>query len=276
MAGMANTRRTKPGASAAPARTVHTIKVTLAGSQPPIWRRLQVPSTVTLRASHDVLQAAFGWEDYHMWVFETPLGRYGLPDRDLEISSAAAKRLGQVAPRKGDRLGYTYDFGDDWEHIIVVEAISNPEPGIAYPRCLTGRRACPPEDCGGIWGYDYLIEILTDPGTKNTKNGWNGSASTHPASSTPQPSTQPRQTPRWPASPPSSSKLTAAGPIPPPARSRRTRSRSAVGVLSSGSRVRILPGTARRTGQTRAEHPLSVHRSAGWWLGPSGRVGKSL
>ena len=163
MAAMANTRRTKPGASTAPARTVHTIKVTLAGSQPPIWRRLQVPSTMTLRALHDVLQVAFGWEDYHMWVFETPLGRYGLPDRDLEISSAAAKRLGQVAPHKTDRLGYTYDFGDDWEHIIAVEAISNPEPGIAYPRCLTGRRACPPEDCGGIWGYDYLIEILTDP-----------------------------------------------------------------------------------------------------------------
>jgi hypothetical protein len=163
MAAMANTRRTKPGASTAPARTVHTIKVTLAGSQPPIWRRLQVPSTITLRALHDVLQAAFGWEDYHMWVFETPLGRYGLPDRDLEISSAAAKRLDQIAPRKGDRLGYTYDFGDDWEHIIVTEAISNPEPGIAYPHCLTGRRACPPEDCGGIWGYDYLIEILTDP-----------------------------------------------------------------------------------------------------------------
>jgi hypothetical protein len=163
MAAMANTRRTKPGASTAPARTVHTIKVTLAGSQPPIWRRLQVPSTMTLRALHDVLQVAFGWEDYHMWVFETPLGRYGLADRDLEISSAAAKRLGQVAPHKTDRLGYTYDFGDDWEHIIVVEAISSPEPGIAYPRCLTGRRACPPEDCGGIWGYDYLIEILTDP-----------------------------------------------------------------------------------------------------------------
>jgi hypothetical protein len=163
MTAMANTRRTKPGASTAAARTVHTIKVTLAGSQPPIWRRLQVPSTITLRALHDVLQAALGWEDYHMWVFETPLGRHGLPDRDLEISSAAAKRLDQAAPRKGDRLGYTYDFGDDWEHIIVVEAISSPEPGIAYPRCLTGRRACPPEDCGGIWGYDYLIEILTDP-----------------------------------------------------------------------------------------------------------------
>ena len=163
MAAMANTRRVKPGATTASARTVHTIKVTLTGSQPPIWRRLQVPSAITLRALHDVLQAAFGWEDYHMWVFDTPLGRYGIPDRDLEISNAAAKKLGHVAPRPKDRLSYTYDFGDDWEHTILTEAITAPEPGIAYPRCLTGRRAGPPEDCGGIGGYDYLVEILTDP-----------------------------------------------------------------------------------------------------------------
>jgi hypothetical protein len=163
MTVMANTRRIKPVAATASARTVHTIKVTLAGSRPPIWRRLQVASTTTLRALHDVIQAAFGWDDYHMWVFETPLGRYGLPDADLEISNAAAKRLGQVAPSKGDRLCYTYDFGDDWEHTILTEAITAPEPGAAYPRCLTGRRACPPEDCGGIWGYDDLVEILTDP-----------------------------------------------------------------------------------------------------------------
>jgi hypothetical protein len=163
MTAMANTRRIKRDAATTPARTVHTIKVTLAGSQPPIWRRLQVPSAITLRALHDVLQAAFGWENYHMWVFETPLGRCGLPDRNLEISNAAAKRLDQVAPRPSDRLSYTYDFGDDWEHAILVEAITSAEPGIAYPRCLAGRRACPPEDCGGIWGYDDLIAILTDP-----------------------------------------------------------------------------------------------------------------
>ncbi len=163
MTVMANARRLKPGAPTASARTVHTIKVTLAGSRPPIWRRLQVPSTTTLRALHDVIQAAFGWDDYHMWVFETPFGRYGLPDAELEISNAAVKRLDQIAPREGDRLSYTYDFGDDWEHAILTEAITDAERGIAYPRCLTGRRACPPEDCGGIWGYEELVEILTDP-----------------------------------------------------------------------------------------------------------------
>ncbi|MER7131304.1 plasmid pRiA4b ORF-3 family protein [Streptosporangium saharense] len=143
--------------------TVHRIKVTLAGSRPPIWRRLEVPSEITLRALHDILQAVFGWEDYHMWAFESPHGRYGVADRELQIADAATRRLGQIAAEPGDRLGYTYDFGDNWEHVIAVEAVTPAEPGVAYPRCLTGRRACPPEDCGGIWGYDDLMEILADP-----------------------------------------------------------------------------------------------------------------
>ena len=160
---MANTRRTKPVARTAPAATVHTIKVTLAGSQPPIWRRLDVPSAITLDALHRVIQAAFGWEGYHMWVFETSSGRYGVADRELRIGNAWASRLDEVAPRPQVRFGYTYDFGDEWEHDILVEAVSDSEPGITYPRCLTGRRACPPEDCGGVWGYEDLLEILGDP-----------------------------------------------------------------------------------------------------------------
>ncbi|MFD8546070.1 plasmid pRiA4b ORF-3 family protein [Streptomyces sp. NPDC059649] len=162
---MANTRRAKPisQARAVPATAVHTIKVTLHGSRPPIWRRLEVPSSTPLQRLHHLIQAAFGWEDYHMWAFEAGRERYGLADRELSIRSAASKRLGDVAPIIGGRLGYTYDFGDNWEHDILVEAVSEAQPGTAYPRCLTGRRACPPEDCGGVWGYGYLVEILADP-----------------------------------------------------------------------------------------------------------------
>ncbi|MEV1242023.1 plasmid pRiA4b ORF-3 family protein [Nonomuraea sp. NPDC049750] len=144
-------------------QTVHTIKVTLRGSRPPVWRRLGVASDSTLRHLHDVIQASFGWQNYHMWVFDTATGRFGDTDRELEIRSAASTRLDQVAPRANDRLRYTYDFGDDWEHDILVEAITDAEPGTAYPRCLTGRRAGPPEDSGGVWGYEYLLEILADP-----------------------------------------------------------------------------------------------------------------
>ncbi|MEU4091587.1 plasmid pRiA4b ORF-3 family protein [Streptomyces sp. NPDC026673] len=163
---MANTRRAKPisRSRTAPGKGVHKIKVTLRGSRPPIWRRLEVPSGTTLQQLHHVIQAAFGWEDYHMWAFEAPQDRYGVADRELGIRSATSKRLDQVAPSVGDKLCYTYDFGDDWEHDILVEAVTDAEAGIPYPRCLTGRRACPPEDCGGMWGYEYLIEILADPG----------------------------------------------------------------------------------------------------------------
>lgn len=169
MAAMANTRRAKPGIRTTREHTVHKIKVTLRGSQPPIWRRLEVPSGSTLHQLHDIIQAAFGWQDYHMWAFETALGRYGIADRELEIRSAASKRLDQAAPRTGAALRYTYDFGDDWEHDILVEAVTAAEPGVAYPRCLTGRRACPPEDCGGIWGYEYVIEVLADPAHEEHK-----------------------------------------------------------------------------------------------------------
>jgi len=169
MAAMSNTKCAKPGPHSATGRAVHTIKVTLRDSRPPIWRCLEVPSSSTLQQLHTIIQVAFGWEDYHIWVFETPWERYGMTDRELEIRSAAAKRLGQVAPRPGDKLRYTYDFGDDWEHDIVVQAVSDAEPAIAYPRCLAGRRACPPEDCGGIWGYGYLLEILADPAHEEHK-----------------------------------------------------------------------------------------------------------
>jgi len=163
MAAMANSRSAKPNSRRAPGQAVHKIKITLRGSRPPIWRRLEVSSGVTLLELHHILQAAFGWEDYHMWAFESGQDQYGAADRDLGIRSAASKQLGQVARRTGYRLRYTYDFGDDWEHDILIEDVTEPEPDTAYPRCLAGRRACPPEDCGGIWGYDYLIEILADP-----------------------------------------------------------------------------------------------------------------
>jgi hypothetical protein len=168
-------------ARAGSGRTVHRVKITLRGSTPPIWRRLEVSSSTTLQQLHRAIQEAFGWEGYHMWVFQASTGEYGVADRELGHRSAAAAKLNDVAPGAGDRIRYTYDFGDDWEHDLLVEEVFTAEPGVVYPRCLAGRRACPPEDCGGIWGYQELLEILADPGhpEHSDRLEWLGLSSAH-------------------------------------------------------------------------------------------------
>src|SRR5205085_4029395 len=109
-------------------RTAHKVKITLRGSTPPIWRRLEVYSSTTLQHLHRTIQEAFGWEGYHLWVFQTPTGEYGVADRELGHRSAASAKLQDVAPGAGDRIRYTYDFGDDWEHDLLVEDVFTAEP----------------------------------------------------------------------------------------------------------------------------------------------------
>jgi Plasmid pRiA4b ORF-3-like protein len=152
------------GAKRPAAKNIHRLKVTLRGSKPPIWRRFEVPSDITLQRLHAVLQIGFDWEDRHLHVFETPSGRYGLHDPEIDIRSAARKKLSDVADWPGDRFRYDYDFGDGWEHDIVVEAVQPAEPGVAYPRCTAGKRAVPPEDSGGIPGYYRLLDAISHPG----------------------------------------------------------------------------------------------------------------
>lgn len=148
--------------SAGPA-PIYQIKVTLRGSKPPIWRRLEVPADIGLRGLHHVLQVAFDWDDSHLHVFETPYGQFGDGDPDLEHRDETPVALEQVAPGAGDKIVYLYDFGDGWEHEIVVEKVLDRDPAATYPRCTGGRRAAPPEDCGGVWGYASMLETLADP-----------------------------------------------------------------------------------------------------------------
>jgi Plasmid pRiA4b ORF-3-like protein len=148
---------------AADRQTIHRLKITLGGSKPPIWRRLDVPSGITLQRLHVAIQRAFGWMGDHCWMFSTPAGDYGVRDPYAGHYSAEHKKLSAVAPMTGSRITYTYDFGDDWKHIITVEEVLPAEPGRAYPRCVTGRRACPPEGCGGMGEYANLLDILADP-----------------------------------------------------------------------------------------------------------------
>lgn len=156
--GLAMTTKTR-------ASTVHQLKVTLKGAKPPIWRRLLVPSNITLLELHNVIQVAMGWDDCHLHEFEVggvsygqgDLGGWGPPPKNETTA-----KLAHIAPAES-RFLYLYDFGDSWEHVIDVEKVVAREPGKTYPTCLSGRRACPPEDCGGVWGYADLLKAVQDP-----------------------------------------------------------------------------------------------------------------
>ncbi len=159
------TRRAK-GATRAPTsgRAVYRLKVTLRGIRPRIWRRLLVPADMTLAQLHDVLQVAMGWHGGHLHQFHIGGEIHGVPSPEDDITDHDERksRLGAVAG-DGDRFVYEYDFGDGWEHEIVVEKTMAPEKGVLYPVCVGGERACPPEDCGGAGGYQHLLAVLADP-----------------------------------------------------------------------------------------------------------------
>ena len=147
-------------------RPIYQIKVTLMGSRPPVWRRIQVPGDATLAQLHDVLQMVMGWQDYHLHLFSVGRTLYGLTDPELGIPEERDERwvtLRQVAPGQGSTFTYEYDFGDGWRHDVRVEKILSPEAGVRYPRCTQGRRACPPEDVGALPGYYDFLEAIEDP-----------------------------------------------------------------------------------------------------------------
>lgn len=132
---------------------VYRVRIDLRDSKPPIWRRLELAGDATLADVHRLIQLAFAWEDYHLHAFETDYGSYGNGAADLGHRDPASVTLEQLLRAPGEKLRYTYDFGDDWVHVVKLEAILDADPGLK-PRCTAGRRAAPPEDCGGIWAYE--------------------------------------------------------------------------------------------------------------------------
>lgn len=146
---------------------IYQIKVTLDDTHPPIWRRILVPGNTTLLKLHDILQIVMGWEDYHLHMFTIEGLIYGDPADDefgeLGTMNEANYKLSEVIYGEGQRFSYEYDFGDSWEHTLLVEKILPPAEGVRYPLCLKGKRACPPEDVGGVWGYQLFLEAIRDP-----------------------------------------------------------------------------------------------------------------
>lgn len=171
-----------------PVRSVDEVfqfKVTLNGPRPEIWRRIQVPDG-TLHEFHLNIQAAMGWMDCHLYEFEINGVAYGDPGPgdmgitfDMGRENSHETRISQVVPaasNKKFRFDYTYDFGDNWEHKVLFEGRYQPDEKLNYPRCAKGARACPPEDCGGVWGFQEYLEAIADPRHERHKEllEWNG------------------------------------------------------------------------------------------------------
>jgi len=160
---------------------IYQIKVTLEDVPPAIWRRVQVPGDITLFKLHETLQIVMGWDNYHLHSFLIHGEHYGDPTYDefdeLGTKDETRYKLSQVIREEGVRFVYEYDFGDGWEHTLLVEKILPAEKGIHYPRCVKGKRACPPEDVGGVWGYEEFLKAINDPehSEYDEYRGWIGS-----------------------------------------------------------------------------------------------------
>jgi len=149
-------------------------KVALLDLSPPIWRELEVPGDYSFWDLHVAIQDAMGWTDSHLHAFEiddSRLGRVevGIPDPDGGDSVIAGwkRKLSKDFKNPGDECVYEYDFGDSWRHSVVLERTEQAVRGATYPRCVDGARNCPPEDCGGPFGYEEFLEAVNDPSHEN-------------------------------------------------------------------------------------------------------------
>jgi hypothetical protein len=155
-----------PSPGAASFHEIATLRIELKDSDPLIWRELEVPTSVTLKVLHDIVQVAMGWFDDHLWEFTLDDRRYGLPsDEDWgtgPLYDATKVRLRDILKPRSTRIDYLYDFGDNWEHRLIITRVRQGDPGLGYPRYLGGERNAPPEDCGGIPGFYDMLAILAD------------------------------------------------------------------------------------------------------------------
>lgn len=144
------------------------VYVCLYDTDPIIWRRMELPASATLRSLHNAIQRAMGWQDYHLHHFAIDGERYGEPmdgeeDFLFEIIKETKIKLMSLINSESRTFDYAYDYGDDWTCGIVLENVSSAQDGVIYPRVIDGARNGPPEDVGGVWGYENLIAALSDP-----------------------------------------------------------------------------------------------------------------
>jgi hypothetical protein len=139
------------------------VRITLTDvDDPPVWRRVIIPAAYSLDRLHAVIQAAMGWEDYHLHAFRVGKVSYGPADPDDELGYLDERKF-QLSGLRTRRICYEYDFGDSWEHELVIEERTTAADGAHYPACVAGEGACPPEDCGGSYGFAELKALLAGP-----------------------------------------------------------------------------------------------------------------
>ena len=151
-------------------------KITLNNTKPPVWHRIQVPGDYTFWDLHVAIQDSMGWLDYHLHEFEVvnprklQVEKIGIPDPDYfdrETLPGWKIPAARLFTSSNPKAKYLYDFGDDWEHTVVLEKVLPRDADVEYPWCIAGRRKCPPEDCGGPWGYLDFLQAISDPDHEN-------------------------------------------------------------------------------------------------------------
>jgi len=148
-------------------KTAIQLRISLKDHTPTIWRRLVVPGEIKLSKLHSIFQAAMGWEDYHLHQFQIGEQVYGVLDDEFiddefdDIDEDTVVLSDVVSAPL--RFSYQYDFGDNWQHEVVVETVESVPLVLKFAACIDGQRACPPEDCGGTGGFEEFVEAVTDP-----------------------------------------------------------------------------------------------------------------
>lgn len=161
-------KKTPSTARKKPTENIYQLKITLVHSKPPIWRRFLVSDRTVLPDLHRMIQAAMGWTNSHLHQF-MHMGDYlGHPTflEDMDVLDYRKIRIGTILRRPKDSLKYEYDFGDGWLHDIVLQKIHPKVDGVTYPFFMDGEGNCPPEDCGGIPGFQHFLYVMADPNHK--------------------------------------------------------------------------------------------------------------
>ena len=164
-----------------PPQQLFRFRVELQGIEPPIWREIDVPSSYSFWDLHVAIQDAMGWLDYHLHAFRIQDAsggeaiEVGIPDDESFADSAPVLAGWEIPVRSylnepGQAVNYEYDFGDGWNHQVLLEEILPHNRDARYPICVGGERSCPPEDCGGIWRYQAMLEVISDPAHEEHKD----------------------------------------------------------------------------------------------------------